>query len=77
MSYARWGDDSDVYVYGSDEDTLHCVMCLLVNGKSFTGNLIEMRDHLIIHTYKEHKVPARAIKRLEDEIAELVHDLGQ
>lgn len=76
LSYARFGEDgSDVYVFHSLEDMFLCVGCRIETTE--TGDMTasfachtreEMLAHLRAHLVLEHKVPDRAIDRLEREI---------
>ena len=68
MSYARFGKDSDVYVYESDYGW-ECCGCALET--SFTAESPqEMIDHLKEHQVEGHKVPQYALDRLKDEAEE-------
>lgn len=62
MSYCRIGEDSDVYVYGSEKH-LNC-MCYIF---FITGSYSEMIIHLKEHLNHGDKVPSRAFNRLEHE----------
>lgn len=74
MSYARWGPDSDVYVYqttpeGGRTVWLCCSCSLLDIEHSFTaGTRAEMIAHLQDHELRGHKVPSDARERLLSEI---------
>jgi hypothetical protein len=77
MSYCRFGPDSNVYVYMSADDRLHCCWCHLVNlsanGKDFAAkDRREMVGHLREHLEAGHRVPAEAIADLESESEDLV-----
>lgn len=70
MAYARWGPDSDVYVYSDGERWLcHCgndmgdPSCVL-------KSLEQLLYHLQEHRHRGHKVPQDAIDRVEREIRE-------
>jgi hypothetical protein len=75
MSYARKGEDSDVYVVGTGYG-IECVNCFLKPRYKIKTKPIDlhlstvcqtpdhMLAHLIKHKSKGHKVPERAIKRL-------------
>jgi hypothetical protein len=74
MSYARCGDNSDVYVYASmiedDQTVWNCMNCLL-SPTPFTfiaRSRPQMLQHLNEHIARKHKV-GTAILRLEREIA--------
>lgn len=73
MSYCRFGDDSDVYVFGTyghnKEEVFECCGCLMMGDmKPFhckTKN--EMVKHLFEHMRNGHKVPTYAIDHLKKE----------
>jgi len=75
MSYSRFGPDSDVYLFMTEGDRLHCCWCKLL---SLPGNCEDfvavkhrdMIEHLRKHEEAGHKVPAEAIERLEREAEE-------
>lgn len=71
MSYCRFGDDSDVYVYYACKG-LCCCMCFLNSDREdeHFHKRSEMINHLKQHKKRGHKVPPRAMKRLKEEIAE-------
>lgn len=65
MSYARFGDDSDVYVYVSDRG-LECCWCTLQpKSETFRSNAA-MIVHLEEHQASGHVVPERVFVRLRD-----------
>ncbi len=74
MSYCRWGEDSDVYIYASSSE-LVCCACLLNGGTPSnhsaqdykTRKFSEMLIHLDQHTFAGHKVPKHVKERLADE----------
>jgi hypothetical protein len=73
MSYARWGEDSDVYAYDAGS-VLVCCWCRLLrhddNGPEpdFECNTpLGMIKHLKEHKALGHKVPDEALERLEKE----------
>ena len=66
MSYARWGDDSDVYVINGD--TCFC------GPKPFHSKTLRgLRRHLEAHVRRGDKVPARAFARIDRELTR-AHD---
>lgn len=83
MDYARFGDDSDVFMLQTLGGYIECSSCKMSkkkpikhpNGKTswvrqdqiFTKRS-EALKHLLSHHIKGHKVPNYAIKRLQDEI---------
>jgi hypothetical protein len=70
MSYARWGAESDVYVFGTG-DRLICCECTLdvVDGSFICDTPLEMIAHLVTHVVAGHRVPYSAVGRLADEAA--------
>jgi len=67
MSYCRFGDDSDVYVYATFEDTYECCACRLsINWGHKTA--ADMIAHLEKHRATGHLVPQYAIDRLRGDI---------
>lgn len=81
MSYARFADDSSVYVFPAEEQGIVCFSCELVGrpeefddddpfGPYFSTPVPElMIGHLLEHRARGSKVPARAIERLRREAA--------
>ena len=75
MSYARFADDSDVYVFlssMSDDDipVLECCACSLTtdgSGNYCTSDTIAMLRHLHDHERAGHKVPARCYDGLGED----------
>lgn len=69
MSYCRFSNESDVYVFPATYGGITCCACslayegLIVNYKT----PIEMLAHLARHYEAGHIVPASAINRLCDE----------
>lgn len=71
MSYARFGDDSDVYVFIDGETLrLECCACLLRErlGHFQCRTRVQMLAHLEKHRAKGHKVPRSATMRLRREL---------
>lgn len=71
MSYARFGDDSDVYVIPTESafDKVNprheCMACRLLEGKTFVSySEEEAIEHLRQHVIAGHKVPEYAFERL-------------
>lgn len=69
MSYARFGYDSDVYVFLSS-DALECCACLLRSGRFAARSTAEMTEHLDAHRARGHSVPASTYAALEADRAE-------
>lgn len=63
MSYARFGYNSDVYVFMHVGNWLECCMCILSheeNSESFSANDTQtMIDHLKKHEVNGHCVPPK------------------
>jgi hypothetical protein len=84
MAYARWGDDSDVYVFPDMLTNGYCCMgCTLTGSLPSSDELQgfgatefrldtpeEMLQHLLEHREAGDKVPDYAINRLKKEIAD-------
>ncbi len=68
MSYCRFGDDSDVYMYPNTDGTIDCCACRLGGGRY---TIAEALDHLEEHQGVGHVVPQHAIDRLKREIEHL------
>lgn len=62
MSYARFGDDSDVYIY-SDGEKLNCCGCFL-DGDFASAEFENICEHLLRHLSAGHMVPRYCIERL-------------
>jgi hypothetical protein len=70
MSYCRWSDDSDVYLFMAG-DGLHCCGCRLTGlrfEEFINDSYREMIDHLDRHTSAGQRVPADAIHDLSQEV---------
>ena len=76
MSYARMGNDSDVYVYDNGLFFICCACRLLPvpNSEIFeeymTESLVELSEHLKRHEEEKHKVPKYAWARINEELLE-------
>lgn len=71
MGYARFGPDSDVYVYESEHGWT-CCRCDFHSepGRAVSPNFQKIEEiivHLCEHRAAGHKVPDKAIKELETE----------
>lgn len=65
MSYARFGPDSDVYVFFNTSGVMECCACSLQHGDTWTcATAAKMLDHLRHHQHAGHKVPPSAMMRL-------------
>lgn len=78
MAYARFGKDSDVYVYLSITDKYVCCSCALQEDATvYDGYRLwpdtnmdtpeQVIEHLREHVGAGHRVPDRAFERLEKE----------
>lgn len=66
MSYCRFAEDSDVYVFLSVGGALECCGCSLSDNWSHRSTSA-MLAHLREHRRQGHKVPERAMSRLAKE----------
>lgn len=57
MSYARFSNDSNVYVYMDVNGSLACCGCILSDGPSYYASTDAMVEHLLDHRIAGHKVP--------------------
>jgi hypothetical protein len=77
MSYARPGEDSDVYVW-SDGKTLYCELGdgerEFPSSKFSTRSHQEMHDHLLMHRRRGESVPDAALERLWHEARGLPYE---
>lgn len=65
MSYARFTDASDVYIYMSVYGYLECCACCMSSDRCYTATSTEkMVEHLQEHTAMGHKVPDYVIPDL-------------
>lgn len=67
MSYVRWGDDSNVYIIGTDRG-LECVLCRLLP-EFVTQSRSAMLEHLKVHRESGDVVPSYADVELMSEVA--------
>lgn len=63
MSYCRWSEDSDVYVYEREVKASEWVCC----GCAAFPTREAMIEHLREHEERGHRVPVAAIARLRAE----------
>ena len=70
MSYARFGPDSDVYVFADIDGGYRCCFCAFSrSGPSFRcDTAAEMIEHLREHRAAGHTVPEDAIEELQGEV---------
>jgi len=71
MSYCRWGEDCDVYMFLSVDRVIECVACTLNEGipMIFTKRS-DAVAHLKSHINNADRVPDDAFKMLRREIEE-------
>ena len=69
MAYARFGEDSDVYIYLHLNNNYICCNCGLNANKDFDCQTPkQMIAHLIQHHIKlKHKIPKHTMYRLQEE----------
>lgn len=69
MSYARFGDESDVYVYSHCDGSLQCCACRItgMGGKWAYDTTDEILAHLEKHIARGDKVPDYCIEGLKAE----------
>jgi hypothetical protein len=70
MSYARMGEDSDVYVYQT-WGGLTCCYCWLLPEKPLYSTAREMLKHLDEHRATGHKVPDLAYEEIKEDNPDL------
>jgi hypothetical protein len=68
MSYCRFSNDCDVYIFPSG-DGIHCCACQLGDDTVIVETSAEMLAHVEMHLAAGHRVPGYAIERLRVEIA--------
>jgi hypothetical protein len=74
VSYARFGDDSDVYVFMAVTGHLECCGCRLLpmstdgdpDAQDCFYSTTALIDHLRKHQAEGHRVPDRTFARLEE-----------
>ena len=73
MSYCRFSEDSDVYLYPHVYGDYVCCACRLREtfGSTVLFTLEEVLEHLQAHQDVGHKVPEYAFERIKAEIEEL------
>lgn len=67
MSYARYGRDSDVYVFQTMSGFECCGCSLFPDGNFDCLGRAEMIGHLISHRNSGDQVPEEALERLRNE----------
>lgn len=70
MSYCRFGEDSDVYVFENNNGYYECCACMFEEGYNSyrTVKTKDMINHMKKHEKMGHKVPKRVIQHLEEEL---------
>jgi hypothetical protein len=83
MSYVRFGQDSDVYVFHSVYGGYECCGCHLNPDRGFNSKTISGAiAHLQVHIAAGHKVPQRALIRLryengETQLKSMLHTINE
>jgi len=67
MSYCRFGEDSDVYVFEHVDGGWMCCGCWLDGRSTTTKTRGGMLAHLRKHRLAGHQVPKDAVSRLREE----------
>jgi hypothetical protein len=67
VSFARFSEDSDVYVYLGIDGTFQCCGCWLSGTSVRLDSTDDMISHLRRHQVAGHSVPGYALERLEAE----------
>ena len=73
MSYCRFSEESNVYLYPHVDGGHHCCGCYL---QRHTGEFVmldtleEVKAHLETHVAAGHRVPQHAFNRVERELAQ-------
>ncbi|MCI0569956.1 MAG: hypothetical protein L0Y66_04325 [Myxococcaceae bacterium] len=72
MAYARFGRDSDVYVFLSTRGGIECCRCALIgDASSFVAlTTAEILEHLEQHRTRGHRVPDDCIAALDADAEE-------
>jgi len=68
MAYARFGSDSDVYVYADTSGGYTCERCPAIGQAFHCSSATEMVTHLLAHRAKGQLVPDDAIGDLQREM---------
>lgn len=78
MAYARFGRDSDVYVFLSTQGGLECCRCdLLRESESYIAkSTSEMLTHLEQHRSQGHRVPEDCVTDLKADAVENDADIA-
>lgn len=66
MAYARWGTDSDVYVYLSTGGSLTCCGCSMGHRGHF-GDTASMLMHLAEHVTNGDRVPKHVFEAIAED----------
>ena len=72
MSYCRFSDNSDIYLFDNISGGWECCNCYLGEGGKATNleTRTETIKHLLKHKDAGHKVPTYSIERLVEELRE-------
>jgi hypothetical protein len=74
MSYCRWSDDSDVYVYDDICGAIACRECILLGRSQYFESRADAVAHLRAHEDAGHKVPDGVIEEIESDAARFGDD---
>lgn len=71
MAYARFGEDSDVYVFQTHDDRYACMRCPTGADVFYCATPREMVEHLL----REHRAKGKRVP--DDAIEELLKETGE
>lgn len=81
MSYCRWGEGSNLYIFGTTvhgQDVIECCGCLLTDTVEldayYANNAYDMLNHVFEHIKAGHRVPDYTLERLVVEAAEYLRE---
>jgi hypothetical protein len=71
MAYARWGEESDIYLFRDGEGRWQCVQCDLLTppATEVLPSIEAVAEHLLRHIDAGHAVPDHCIHRVAAEVA--------
>ena len=62
MSYCRWSEESDIYLYPSVEGPIVCCGCSISPGSQEFSSYAEVSHHLAMHVKAGDKVPEHVLQ---------------